>query len=207
MLVETIKHSSVPIDIKYLALHLVKDLMKQGRPAVGAVFADKYLANIMNLVMEESRKQGNGETLFLPNANPYGSSESPDKLWSVRCYKLILNCLQAWIDLYQTIDRYYTTFTLVLTSGVEFPDFSEYNISLSKSGGIPPAYPTAQASQNKGPKQVKNYPHLSGNLEQTRLLIKEMVLHNDQLEDCWLSSSSCLGYDQRVCPVACRSQI
>lgn len=72
LLVATVCHPKVPVDTKYSALHLIKDLMKQARPDLGQIFAERYLSNMMDLVMQESKNQGNGETLFLPNANPYG---------------------------------------------------------------------------------------------------------------------------------------
>lgn len=102
----------------------------------------------------------------------------------MRCFRLILNCLQAWIDLYQTIDRYYTSFTVVMTTQVNFPDFGEYNIDLAKTGGIPPAIISSPLVELRKPRETKIYPHISSNLEQTRMLLKDIIGFNDKLEDC-----------------------
>lgn len=72
MLVGAIKDQGVNIEVKYKTLHLIKDLMQPAKPVTGQVFAEKYLASVTDIVLEEIQREGKGETLFGHLKDPDG---------------------------------------------------------------------------------------------------------------------------------------
>lgn len=67
------KNEGVGIQVKYKALHLIKDLMQPAKQTIAQVFAEKYLASVTDIVLEEIQREGNGETLFGELTNPEGT--------------------------------------------------------------------------------------------------------------------------------------
>lgn len=186
IVIELLKDAGVNIEVKYRALQLLKDCMQTGHQVIGKIFIDRHIQEWTKTVIEEKQKGGRGECLFKPNPNPY------ERKLSVRCFKLMLNCLQAWIDVFSTINLYYTAFSEALTSGIEFPDFQEYSINLGKPAGSSAQSRSKSTDPTSGVtstpltdnlRAVKNYPEISSGLEMYRNLLRDIISNNTEFQD------------------------
>jgi len=180
----TLRDPRVPGVNKYRAIHLLKEAMDKTGTNLGGYVGEKHIENLGKMIM--AAKSTKGETLFTQNPNP------EDKAYGARCFKLLLNCVQAWSETYTEFPPFMEVLTMLFMNEVNFPDdLIEFNTKLGGSAKKPPAVTTSSSAAtgtNQGGNSSPAEKQAADSLKMIRELITDMILNNDKFEDFFSDS-------------------
>ncbi len=171
-----------PPEDRYRAMQLLKELSMRQQTEVGPHLRDKCLERLYQLVVrlrDERKSRANGHL------------GETDRLWRRRLEQLLLNCFNAWTDVFDGLPEFHTYFSQLIILNVRFPGFEEFRLSLFVDPTLPyspPEKPPQDEAQDEQLGEDPEHGKLAGQLQQYRLVLSEMIENNQAFEECRLGS-------------------
>ena len=166
-------------EIKYRCMQVIKEIMLLKRISDGKHFKDVWLTKLTDFVLKirDQRKLNESSSVF---------QEDSPILWKKRLEKLILNCINAWFDIFEKFNEYYIAFSKIMALQIPFPDFDEFDMSIYKTPGLPTPK-RKQKPQIQGKLAVEtpqSHIDFANRLMQYRIFTYDMIISNEHLLDC-----------------------